>query len=391
MKENHRFGAGLTAFMGLNRELDGYLVVSIEQAVSAPYCGLLLADAGARVLKIEREEGDFARAYDRGADGNSSIFAWLNRGKESVCLDLNRKTDADLLHSMLRKADVFLHNLAPGALARRGFDGETLRKGNPALICCEINGYGNSGTAAHKKAYDFLVQAESGLCSVTGTPEEETRVGISICDIATGLTAFSAILRALLQRGRSGKGIDLSISMFDVMADWMNMPLLAQRYFGGAPKRLGLTHALIAPYGAFATRDGARVLIAIQNNREWRVFCEAVLQQPGLADDSRFRDNPDRVAHRDELHLEVNAIFSQKDRVELLDLLDLNSIACGQLSSVEDLSEHEFLRNFEARFGATSISMADLPVRTDAARPVIVPLLNQHTDSVRAEFIQETD
>ncbi|MFT5503880.1 MAG: itaconate CoA-transferase [Gammaproteobacteria bacterium] len=375
--------------MGLNRELDGYLVVSIEQAVSAPYCGLLLADAGARVLKIEREEGDFARSYDRWADGDSTIFAWLNRGKESVCLDLNQDIDVELLHSMLQKADVFLHNLAPGALARRGFDGETLRQHNPALICCEINGYGNIGAAANKKAYDFLVQAESGLCSVTGTAEEETRVGISICDIATGLTAFSAILRALLQRARTGEGIDLSISMFDVLADWMNMPLLAHRYFGGAPKRLGLTHSLIAPYGAFSTGDGSQILIAIQNNREWRMFCEKVLGNPGLADDPRFKDNPDRVTHRDELHIEVNAVFSQKDRTELLDLLNNNSIACGQLSSVSDLSEHEFLRNFEAKFGDFQINMADLPVQIDGARPTIVPLLNQHGDSVRAEFINQ--
>lgn len=374
--------------MGLNRELDGFLVVSIEQAVSAPYCGLLLADAGARVLKVEREEGDFARGYDRGADGNSCIFAWLNRGKESVCLDLNKTTDVDLLHNMLREADVFLHNLAPGALARRGFDGETLRQQNPKLICCEINGYGNSGAAANKKAYDFLVQAESGICAVTGTAEDETRVGISICDIGTGLTAFSAILRALLQRSRTGEGIDLSISMFDVMADWMNMPLMAQRYFGGAPKRLGLTHALIAPYGAFTSGDAAQVLIAIQNNREWRVFCETVLEQPELVEDARFKDNTDRVANRDDLHQAIDAVFSQKDRVELIELLDRNNIACGQLSSVGDLSEHEFLRNLEAQFAAFPINMADLPVQTDQARPAIVPLLNQHGESLRVEFTQ---
>jgi itaconate CoA-transferase len=377
--------------MGLNRELEGYLVVSIEQAVSAPYCGLLLADAGARVLKIEREEGDFARSYDRGADGNSTIFAWLNRGKESICLDLNRDADVELLHKMLKQADIFLHNLAPGALSRRGFDGDTLRQNNPGLICCEINGYGNTGAAANKKAYDFLVQAESGLCSVTGTADEETRVGISICDIATGLTAFSAILRALLQRGRTAKGIDLSISMFDVLADWMNMPLMAHRYFGGAPKRLGLTHALIAPYGAFSTSDGSQILIAIQSNREWRVFCETVLGQLELASDPRFKDNPDRVIHRDELHQFVDTVFSQKDRTELLDLLNDNNIACGQLSSVSDLSDHEFLRNFEAQFGETHIRMADLPVQIDNARPALVPLLNQHGDSARAEFSnQET-
>ena len=372
--------------MGLNRELDGLLVVSIEQAVSAPYCGLLLADAGARVLKVERDVGDFARGYDRGADGNSTIFAWLNRGKESVCLNITDESDAALLRSMLSKADIFLHNLAPGALAKRGFTGEALRAHNPGLICCEINGYGNTGDAAKKKAYDFLVQAESGVCAVTGTAEAETRVGLSICDIATGLTAYSGILRALIQRGRTGEGIDLSVSMFDVMADWMNMPLMAHRYFGGAPKRLGLTHALIAPYGAFNTRDGGRVLIAIQSNREWCNFCENVLQRPELGEDTRFKDNTDRVANRDALHAAIDRVFGNTDRAELIAMLDQHNIACGQLSSVEDLSEHTFLRNFEAQFGDTTVAMADLPVRTENARPEAVPLLNQHGDAIRAEF-----
>ena len=375
-----------TAFMGLNRELDGTLVVSIEQAVSAPYCGLMLADAGARVIKVERDVGDFARGYDRGADGNSSIFAWLNRGKESICLDITDANDAALLHSMLGKADVFLHNLAPGALAKRGFTGDILRAENPGLICCEINGYGNAGDAAKKKAYDLLVQAESGVCAVTGSEDAETRVGISLCDISTGLTAFSAILRAFIQRGRTGEGIDLSVSMFDVMADWMNMPLMAYRYFGGAPKRLGLTHTLIAPYGAFATRDAGQVLISIQNNREWCNFCANILRQPELGEDSRFKNNTDRVANREEVHAAIDAVFGKTDRVELIQLLDRHNIACGQLSSVEDLSEHAFLRNFEAQFGDTTVSMADLPVRTDTDRPSAVPLLGQHGVAVRTEF-----
>ena len=372
--------------MGLNRELDGTLVVSIEQAVSAPYCGLMLADAGARVIKIERDVGDFARGYDRGAGGQSTIFAWLNRGKESLCLDITDAGDATLLRSMLRNADVFLHNLAPGSLAKRGFDGDSLRKDNPGLICCEINGYGNSGAAAKKKAYDFLVQAESGVCAVTGTPAEETRVGLSLCDIATGLTAFSAILRALLQRGRTGEGIDLSVSMFDVMADWMNMPLMSLRYFGGAPKRLGLTHAFIAPYGAFGTRDGGRVLIAIQSNREWCNFCENVLQRPELGEDPRFKDNPDRVTNREALHAAIDAVFSTKDRVELIELLDSHNIACGQLSSVEDLSTHPFLRECGVQFGDAEISVADLPVMVDGERPSLVPKLDQHGKAIREEF-----
>ncbi|MEM7292560.1 MAG: CaiB/BaiF CoA-transferase family protein [Pseudomonadota bacterium] len=372
--------------MGLDRELDGYLVVSLEQAVSAPYCGLLLADAGARVSKVERDEGDFARGYDRGADGQSTIFAWLNRGKESISIDITDDNDAALLRRLLRDADVFLHNLAPGSLARRGFDGESLRADNPGLVCCEINGYGNTGPGAKKKAYDFLVQAESGVCAVTGTEADETRVGVSICDIATGLTAFSAILRALIQRGKSQVGVDLQVSMFDVMADWMNMPLMSYRYFGGAPKRLGLTHSFIAPYGAFATRDGSRVLIAIQSNREWCNFCANVLLKAELGEDVRFKDNTDRVENRDTLHAEVDAVFSTYDRDALIAKLDEHNIACGQLSSVDDLSEHQFLRNAEAQIGDVMINVADLPVRSDGKRPTAVPAINQHGEAIRAEF-----
>ena len=231
--------------MGLDNELDGTVVVSLEQAVAAPYCGLLLADAGARVIKIERPEGDFARGYDAGADGQSAIFAWLNRGKESICLNLKDVADTDLIRQILRQADVFVSNLAPGAVDRMGLTGEALRVDNPRLITCTISGYGDTGAAARKKAYDFLVQAESGICSVTGTEETPARVGISLTDLSTGLTAFSAILRALLQRGRTGQGIDLKISMFDVMADWMNMPLLAHRYMGGAPGRTGCSIPLL--------------------------------------------------------------------------------------------------------------------------------------------------
>ena len=216
--------------MGLHKELDGILVVSLEQAVAAPYCGLLLADAGARVIKVERPEGDFARGYDNGAGGQSTIFAWLNRGKESICLDLNIEEDAALLIKMLARADVMVSNLAPGALERRGFSGDLLRKINPGLITCAVTGYGSKGDAVRKKAYDTLVQAESGICSVTGTPEHPSRVGVSLTDLSTGLTAFSAILRALHQRHRTGVGIDLELSMFDVMADWMNKKVRSKTF-----------------------------------------------------------------------------------------------------------------------------------------------------------------
>ena len=372
--------------MGLNRELEGLLVVSMDQAVAAPYCALMLADAGARVIKVERSEGDFARGYDNGADGKSSFFAWLNRGKESVSIDLNRAEDATLLRNMVMQSDVFLHTLAPGALAKRGFESELLRGENPKLITCEITGYGSTGQAAKKKAYDFLVQAESGICAVSGTEADPARVGISICDISSGLTAFSAILRALIQRGRTGQGIDISISMFDVMADYMNFPLLAHRYLGRAPARMGLTHALIAPYGAYLTLDGHQVLIAIQSEREWRIFCESVLGQPELAEDERFINNSARVSHRNEMDAAINAVFGQMNQKDLVELLDCTRIANGRLSSVEDLSNHEFLKKQTVTYGGTAIELAALPVPVDSDRPDEVPTLNQHGDRIRQEF-----
>ena len=372
--------------MGLHQELSGLLVVSMEQAVAAPYCGLMLADAGARVIKVERKEGDFARGYDRGANGNSVFFSWLNRGKESVAIDLNADDDEALLRSMLKKADVFLHNLAPGALARRGFSGDALREHHPGLITCEINGYGCSGPAARKKAYDFLVQAESGICAINGTREQPARVGISICDIASGQTAFSSILRALIQRGRTGNGVDISIAMFDVMADFMNFPLLAHRYLGGAPERMGLTHALIAPYGAYRVKGDGQILIAIQSDREWCIFCDAVLGQPELGQDARFVNNTERVRNRDVMDEIINAVFGRYDIDEITQLLDNAQIANGRLSSVEDLSDHALIRNQVADFDGVEVSMADLPVVTDGARPTVVPVLDQHGPSIRKEF-----
>jgi len=374
--------------MGLDNELDGTVVVSLEQAVAAPYCGLLLADAGARVIKIERPEGDFARGYDAGADGQSAIFAWLNRGKESICLNLKDVADTDLIRQILRQADVFVSNLAPGAVDRMGLTGEALRVDNPRLITCTISGYGDTGAAAKKKAYDFLVQAESGICSVTGTEETPARVGISLTDLSTGLTAFSAILRALLQRGRTGEGIDLKISMFDVMADWMNMPLLAHRYMGGAPGRTGLQHSFIAPYGAFICGDGGQVLLSVQSNREFTALCKDVLDQPHLPQDPRFQDNPERYINRVALDAIVTDAFSKLDTPSVLARLDAAKIANGRLNSVADLSTHPFLTNTSARVGDIEIDMAALPVRTSSGNLTSVPALGQDTDSIRAEFAQ---
>lgn len=372
--------------MSLNNELAGVTVVSLEQAVAAPYAGLLLADAGARVIKIERPEGDFARGYDTGANGQSAIFAWLNRGKESICLNLKEPQDMALLRTILGTADVFLSNLAPGKVAAMELDGDTLRITNPRLITCTLTGYGETGQAAQKKAYDFLVQAESGVCAVTGTPEAPARVGVSLTDLSTGLTAFSAILRALLQRATTNVGIDLSISMFDVMADWMNMPLMAHRYTGGAPQRSGLQHGFVAPYGAFTCKQGAQVLLSIQNNREWRAFCETVLLQPELVDDDRFVANPERYTNRKELDKIINTTFANLDRQDVLARLDSARIANANLNSVGDVSEHPFLSNAQAAIGGVSVTVAALPVRTENGTPNQVPDLGQHSQSIRAEF-----
>ena len=374
----------------LNNELKGLLVVSLEQAVAAPYCSLLLADAGARVVKIERPEGDFARNYDTGAEGQSTIFAWLNRGKESICLDLKKPNELNLIKSMLRKSDIFISNLAPGAVVRMGLDGEKLREFNKGLICCIITGYGTTGAAKDKKAYDFLVQGEAGLCAVTGTEETPSRVGVSIADLSTGLTAFSAILRALIQRGKNGRGFDVNISMFDVMADWMNMPLLVHRYMGSAPRRTGLQHSFIAPYGAFTCKGGKKVLLSIQNNREWAVFCEKILQMPELIADNRFINNPERYANRVVLDAFVNDVFKRFEPWVIIENLENAGIANGVLSSVADLSDHVSLKNSEASFDSFNVSVAALPVKSQNNGPTLVPALGQHTEALWQEFADLT-
>lgn len=375
----------------LGDELDGLLVVSLEQAVAAPYCGLLLADAGARVIKVERPDGDFARGYDAGADGQSAIFAWLNRGKESVCLDLKDEDDLDVMRTMLRRADVFVSNLAPGAVARMGLNGEALRCDNAGLICVTLSGYGEDGEAAQKKAYDFLVQGETGVCSVTGTPDHPARVGVSVTDLSTGLTAYSAVLRALIKRGITGRGIDIQLSMFDVVADWMNMPLLQHRYAGGAPQRSGLQHSFVAPYGAFYCADGRQVLLSIQNNREFSAFCAQVLNRPELADDPRFAQNPDRHANRAVLDGIVNGVFAGMDQDAVIAALDGARIANAKLNDVADLSEHPFLRNAVATFGETTVEMAALPVRTEGGDGGDVPELGAHTEQIRRELTKKFD
>ena len=372
--------------MQLQNELNGLSVVSLEQAVSAPYCGMLLADAGARVIKIERPEGDFARDYDTGANGESTIFAWLNRGKQSICLDLNSKKDYAVLVNMLAQVDIFISNLAPGALDRKGLSAVTIRKLNPKIINCSISGYCLKGPLKKRKAYDFLVQGEVGLCSVTGTAENPARVGISITDIATGLTAFSAILRALIQRSINGSGVDIDLSMFDVMAEWMNMPLLGHRYMGGAPERTGLSHSFVAPYGAFKTKDKKNILLSIQNNREWESFCVSVLKSVELVSNQKFKTNVERYKNKSELEKIISDIFIQYNKKSLINNLRAASIAYANLNSVEDLSEHIIIKNKKINYGSMIVSVADLPISNNQNVLSKAPSLNENEESIRNEF-----
>jgi len=367
--------------------LSGLLVVSIEQAVAAPQCTCRLADAGARVIKVERPEGDFARDYDHVVHGESTHFVWLNRGKESVVLDLGKAEDKTLLEAMLAKADVFVQNLKPGALAKLGFAVARLRKDYPRLVCCSISGYGESGPYAQRKAYDLLIQAESGVASVTGGPEAPARVGVSIVDIAAGLNAYMAILEALIARGRTGEGAEISISMFDGMAEWMTVPLLNGEW--GKPfKRIGLAHAGISPYGVFKTRDNGDILIAIQNDREWRALAEKVLGDASLGSDPRFATNIKRVANRPETDGIVARVFAAHDAAALEDMLAKAEIGFARVNDWELLSKHPHLRRIE-------VDTPTGPVKTPAPTPVFageqrhygpVPALGAHSDKIRREF-----
>ena len=372
--------------MGL--PLQGLLVVALEQAVAAPYCSSRLADAGARVIKVERAEGDFARSYDHVADGESAYFVWLNRGKESICLNIKDPRDADLLQRMLQDADVFIQNLAPGAAARSGLDAATLRERNPKLITVDISGYGESGPYREMKAYDLLVQCETGLASITGAPEQPGRVGVSVCDIACGMYAHAAVLEALLERQQTGRGKGLAVSLFDAMADWMTVPLLHQVYTGEAPARVGLNHPSIAPYGAYACKSGEQVVISIQNNREWKNFCEQVLQRPELVDGPAYRNNVDRCTNRPALDREINGVFGQMERADLLQRLQQAKIAFGSVNSVADLAQHQQLRRTSVATPSGTVELVAPPVIVEREQPALrpVPGLGEHSDAIRGEF-----
>jgi crotonobetainyl-CoA:carnitine CoA-transferase CaiB-like acyl-CoA transferase len=373
---------------GFMRDLEGLLVVSIEHAVAAPYASGRLADAGARVIKVERPEGDFARGYDAHVNGGSAYFVWLNRGKESICLDLKSSADRELLSAMLEKADIFIQNLAPGAAERLGFGPQRLRERHPALIICSISGYGATGPWRDQRAYDLLIQAESGLCAINGTPEGAARVGVSVCDIAAGMSAFQAILQALIARGRTGAGRAIEVSLFHAMADWMNVPYLQHRYGGATPQRHGLKHPTIAPYGAFECADGKVLLISIQNDREWVRLCVDAIGDAALGANEDFVTNAKRVARRDQVDGACAAFFARYLREEAIEKLAAAQIAYGRLSDLNDLMQHpqnRFIR-VETENGAVELlaPAAVVAGRVESYGPV--PAKDAHGSGLRAEF-----
>lgn len=372
------------------RPLEGLLVVAIEQAVAAPLCTARLVQAGARVIKVEREEGDFARGYDKAAKGESSYFIWLNQGKESLCLDFKSEEGKALLWKILSKADVLVQNLSPGALERSGFSSAALHEKNPRLIICNISGYGMHGEASKKPAYDLLVQAESGLISVSGSPQELGRIGVSVCDIGAGMTAYSGVLEAILKRSISNKGEEISISLFDVAADWMAVPYLHAEYGNGAPKPVGLRHPSIAPYGAFECEDGKLVLISIQNEREWERLCLEVLQAPKIFENPHYASNTQRVSNRDALELEMTKITKTMTSKLFQEKLAASRIAFGAVNEAGDLRSHPAFKiaHYTNSMGEY-VEMSAPPINWSNAQDIKnmrSPKIGEHTKAIKDEF-----
>lgn len=368
------------------KPLDGVLVVALEQAVAAPYCSSRLADAGARVIKIERPEGDFARGYDTAVNGESSYFVWINRGKESLVLDLRQPRDKTTLADLLASADVFLQNLAPGAAERLGFGADALRARHPRLVTCDISGYGESGPLKHLKAYDLLVQAESGLVAVSGAPGAWGRIGVSLCDITAGMNALIGIQQALLQRERTGRGSAVKVSLFDSAAELMAVPYLQARYGAGAPERVGLKHPSIAPYGAFTCSDGRELVLSIQNEREWKSFCDCVLRRPELPADPRFASNAVRTRHREALDALVQQVFAGLSYGEAVDRLTEAQTAYGAINSVHDLIAHPQLRTREMLVNGRAVRVPAAPYGVEWEDEVFAPAprLGEHGALPRA-------
>lgn len=381
------------------RPLDGITVVSLEHAIAAPFCTRQLADLGARVIKVERPGGgDFARGYDTQVDGLSSHFVWVNRSKESLTLDLKQPAAIATLKTLLKTADVLVQNLAPGAAARMGLTAEILQKDNPKLILCDISGYGNNGPYRDKKAYDLLIQSEAGFLSVTGTPENPSKAGNSIADIAAGMYAYTNILAALLQRGKTGKGSVIDISMLESLGEWMSFPMYYAYKGAEPPPRNGASHATIYPYGPFKAGDGKTVMLGLQNEREWVQFCETVLENSALAQDERFDANFKRNENRAELLQIINACFSKLTSEELITRLEKAQIANAHLNDMEGLWKHEQLkaRNRWTEVDTPNGAIAALlpPGLNDSYdyRMGPIPAVGEHTDSILKELgIAETD
>ena len=372
--------------------LAGVTVVALEQAVAAPFATRQLADLGARVIKVERPgTGDFARGYDTTVRGQASYFVWLNRGKESIELDIKIADGQAVLAALIGRADVLVQNLAPGAAQRAGFGAEELRARHPRLITCSVSGYGAGGPYQHKKAYDLLVQCEAGLLSVTGTASEPAKAGISVADIAAGMYAYSGILTALYQRERTGQGTSLDVAMLDALGEWMSQPFYYCVYGGQPARRTGARHTTIAPYGPYRTADG-EVFIGVQNDREWAVLCQQILGRPDLIDDPRFRANPDRVAHDDELTTIIEDRLLDIPAQEVETALDQAGIACAQLRSPQQFAAHPQLaaRNRWREMGTPGGPVrALLPPVTMAGHEAdlgAVPALGQHTEAIRNEL-----
>jgi len=376
-----------------SKDLDGVLVVTVEQAVAAPYTSCRLADAGARVIKVERPEGDFARNYDSNALGNSAYFVWLNRGKESVSLDLKNKDDFLLFKNIISKADILIQNLAPGAFDRLGLDLKELRKEYPRLITCSISGFGDDGPYKNQKAYDMLIQAETGVIDITGHPDKDgfdgrAKVGPSVCDISAGMTAYQAILQALIKRGITGEGRHISVSMFNSLADWMNPFYLGYVYNQKTPKRNGMTHPIIVPYGAYSCKDNLTILIAIQNDREWVNLCKIVLEDEPMAYDSKFKTNSDRVLNRELTEKIIQDKFMKFEREELISKLEKASVAYGRISDVEQLKNHPQNNFLEIDTKNGVVKVLGPGAIHDNYIPTVnkMPELNEHGEMIRAEF-----
>ena len=376
----------------MHHPLDGVTVVALEQAVAAPFATRQLADLGARVIKVERPgTGDFARGYDRTTLGQSSYFVWLNRGKESIELDLKDPGDLGLLTRLIDRADVFLENLGPGAAARLGLGPDELRAGRPRLICCSVSGYGTDGPYSQKKAYDLLVQCEAGLVMATGSDEAPAKAGVSVADIAAGMYAYSGILTALYDRERTGQGATLHVAMLDALAEWMTQPAYFGHYGQEPPRRTGARHPSIAPYGPFPVRDG-QVFLGIQNEREWTRFCRDVLHRDDLAADPRFSTNPDRVAHRETLDRVISETLAGLDAGEVIAALDAAGIASARLRTADELPGHPQLRARNrwqpVPTPGGEVSALLPPVQVAGQPPVMgrVPALGESTAAIRAEL-----